>query len=189
MHEEPQYVSLRQFTDRRGAFIPNPLDDRWLQQNLSFSHRGVFRGMHFQIEETAQAKLVRVLNGSAVDVIMDLRHGEENPTYLTVSVYSLSHSMDSDEIYALYVPKGFAHGFLTLEDNTIFEYYVDAPYAPEKERSIHWKSLGVFSDIFKNHNLREEELLISDKDQAAPTLEEWLARRERVLPSAEDASF
>ncbi|PSO44563.1 MAG: dTDP-4-dehydrorhamnose 3,5-epimerase [Parcubacteria group bacterium SW_4_49_11] len=182
MQDEPGYVSIKQFFDRRGAFIPNPLESRWLQQNLSFSNRGVLRGMHFQIEDYAQAKLVRVLNGSAVDVIMDLRNIEGNRDYLNVYVYQLSHFTNANNINALYVPKGFAHGFLTLEDNTLFEYYVDASYAPEKERSIHWTNLSVFPEIFEQHGLQPEDIIMSDKDQAAITLDEWLARKERVLP-------
>jgi len=92
------------------------------------------------------------------------------------------YSTDEENSYPrLYVPKGFAHGFLSLKPNTIFEYQVDAEHKPEKDRSINWKSFPELKDLMEKHNFNTENMIISDKDKNAPTLEEWLKHNETVI--------
>jgi len=185
MEDEPKRIQNRQFADHRGAFIPTPFHTAWLQQNLSYNSQGVFRGMHFQIGKYAQAKWVRVLQGAVVDLMLDLRNPDTNPNYLSVHTYYLTHHPHLNQIETLYVPKGFAHGFLTLQDHTIFEYFVDKDYAPDAERSIHWKSLSIFPEILSQYALSETDLIISEKDQNAPFLDQWRSYEEPVLPHSQ----
>lgn len=181
--QQPILLQEWQFFDKRGKFLPSKLNNAWVQQNVSTGTRGTLRGMHFQIGNFAQAKLVRVLSGSVIDVVIDLRNLSENKNYLDVKAYHLTHYENANNHPSLYVPKGFAHGFLTLEDNTIFEYKIDAEYNKENERSIHYKSFTIFEELLKKYNLPQTELNISDKDLAAPTLQEWMNKDEQVLPN------
>ena len=179
--QQPILIQENQFFDHRGKFIGSPIHNAWVENNVSSNRRGTFRGMHFQIEDTAQAKLVRVLHGSVVDVIVDLRDLPNNKNYLNVGVYNLVSFTKTHNNLALYIPKGFAHGFLTLEDNTIFEYKVDAPYASEKGRGIHWESFPIFEEIFEKFNIGADQLIISEKDKNAQTLNDWLKLNEKVI--------
>lgn len=179
--QQPILIQENQFFDHRGKFIGTPIHSAWVENNVSTNQRGTFRGMHFQIEDTAQAKLVRVLSGSVVDVIVDLRNLPNNKNYLNVGVYNLISFTKAHNNLALYIPKGFAHGFLTLEDNTIFEYKVDAPYAPGKGRGINWKSFPIFEEIFKKFNIGADQLIISEKDKDAQTLNDWLKLNEKAI--------
>lgn len=179
--QQPILIQENQFFDDRGKFIGSPIHNAWIENNVSNNRRGTFRGMHFQIEDTAQAKLVRVLNGSVIDVIVDLRNLPNNKNYLNIRVYNLVSFTKAHNSLVLYIPKGFAHGFLALEDNTIFEYKVDASYASEKGRSIHWKSFPVFEEIFKKYNLDADQLIISEKDKNAQALDDWLKLNEKVI--------
>lgn len=180
--EQPKLIQEKQFIDDRGKFIPSFIDKRWIQTNVSVSKRGVFRGMHFQIEDAAQAKLVRVLNGAVLDIIIDLRNKDSNPDYLKLSSFDLRSNKNEETYPRLYIPKGFAHGFLALENNTIFEYQVDAEYNPQKDRSINWKSLPVIKDLISKYNFSADTLIISEKDTNAPMLEDWLKLNEKVMP-------
>ncbi|MEX0869884.1 MAG: dTDP-4-dehydrorhamnose 3,5-epimerase [Candidatus Spechtbacterales bacterium] len=172
--DRPLLIHEDQFFDERGKFIPSPLSGKWAQQNVSVSRRGTLRGMHFQKGEHAQAKLVRVLSGSVMDIVADLRKADKNPNNIPVYAYYLSSFNNTHNSMSLFVPKGFAHGFLALEDNTIFEYKVDAPYKPEAEGSIHWKSFGIFNEILIKHGLQEYELIVSEKDGKAPPLDSYI---------------
>ena len=180
--QQPILLQEWQFFDKRGKFLPSKLNNGWIQQNVSTNSRGTLRGMHFQIGNFAQAKLVRVLSGSVIDVVIDLRNIPENKNYLDVKAYHLTHYENAHNHPTLFVPKGFAHGFLTLEDNTIFEYKIDTQYSKENERSIHYKSFVIFEELFKKYNISQTELNISNKDLEAPTLQEWIAINEDVLP-------
>jgi dTDP-4-dehydrorhamnose 3,5-epimerase len=181
--DHPQLILQKQFFDDRGKFLPTPTEPQWVQNNISTSKRGTFRGMHFQIGNFAQTKLVRVLSGSVIDVIVDLRNVPENKTYKHVFYYHLASYNYVNNHYTLMVPKGFAHGFLTLEDNTVFDYLVDEPYNPELDRSINYQSFPIIKELAERHGISSEELLISDKDLYAPSFEEWLEKGENPLPN------
>lgn len=132
----------------------------WVQDNHSYSsQKGVLRGLHFQKGEAAQAKLVRCCKGSVLDVAVDLR--KCSPTYLQWIAVELSANNKKQ----LLIPRGFAHGFLTLTDEVEFLYKADNYYEPSADRSIAWNdsSIGVEWEI--------ENPVLSDKDANAPTLE------------------
>lgn len=139
----------------RDRAIPGP----WVQDNVSSSGAGVLRGLHFQ-NPTPQAKLVTVLAGEALDVVVDLRR--ESPTFGRHEAFLLS----GENHRQLYVPVGFAHGFLARRDGTLLLYKVSAPYDPAGDRSLRWDdpALGIAWGI--------EAPRISPKDAAAPLLAE-----------------
>jgi dTDP-4-dehydrorhamnose 3,5-epimerase len=151
------------FVDHRGTFAPLSLDllgKAWIQSNVSFNDtRGTFRGLHFQLGEFAQAKLVKVITGNIIDFIVDIR--PESDEYMKVNIFNVA----PNEV--LMVPRGYAHGFLTTEDNTVVQYLVDNDYSPESEGSIYW---GEFPEItetiteFMDGKLDESLLVISNKD-------------------------
>ncbi|MFT4660695.1 MAG: dTDP-4-dehydrorhamnose 3,5-epimerase [Patiriisocius sp.] len=131
----------RIFEDDRGFFFESYnekiLNDvlpnlSFVQENQSCSKKNVLRGLHFQIPPHAQAKLVRVLYGKVLDVVVDLR--SDSKTYGE----SFSIELSAENNKQLYIPRGFAHGFLSLIDDTIFSYKCDEFYAKEAERSIIW---------------------------------------------------
>ena len=151
------------FVDHRGSFAPlalDLLDKNWLQSNISFNdRRGTFRGLHFQVGEFAQAKLVKVITGNIIDFIVDIR--PESEDYMKVSLFNVSPGE------AVMVPRGYAHGFLTTEDNTVVQYLVDNDYSPENEGSIYWREFPEIKEViteFMDGKLDETLLVISDKD-------------------------
>lgn len=158
------------FEDARGAFSETYSarafaaqvgDVAFVQDNVSLSlKRGTVRGLHFQAAPQAQAKLVRVLRGAILDVAVDLRR--QSPTYGRHVVAELRAGDGSQ----LFVPRGFAHGFCTLEDDTEIFYKVDAFYAPQHDRSLRWNDpeLGIAWPI------SEAEAVLSEKDARAPRL-------------------
>ena len=145
--------------DNRGVFSATSFaDTEWIQTNVSYNtHKDTFRGMHLQKSPHAQNKLVKVVNGSIIDVIIDLR---EDGHYMRMHTF---HMEIGDE---LLVPKGFAHGFLTLEPHTVVQYLVDHPYTPEADVSINWKSFPKIAEMW------DEMSVISDKDANAPNFED-----------------
>ena len=164
------------FGDNRGYFSPyfmaENMDqlgfERVVQTNRSLSSKGVLRGLHFQKDPFAQAKIVEVLSGKAIDVVVDMRLG--SPTYgKSTEVLLMPYNKDVAESgRQLFVPRGFAHGFISLEDNTLFQYIIDNDYAPKMEDGILWndESLDIpWNDMFKEHGLTEEDILLSEKDQ------------------------
>ena len=128
---------------------------RFVQDNQSKSVKGVLRGLHFQNPPMAQAKLIRVLNGSVLDVVVDIR--KNSPTYGKHFKLILS----SNNLKMLYIPKGFAHGFLTLEDNTIFSYKCSTYYNKKSERSLLW------NDLLLNIDWKINNPILSEKDKIA----------------------
>jgi dTDP-4-dehydrorhamnose 3,5-epimerase len=148
---------------RLGLPEPGP----FLQDNVSMSSRGVLRGLHFQLPPHAQGKWVRVLAGRAWDVVVDLRSG--SPTCGKAQGFELS----ADEGTALWVPPGFAHGFLSLDDQTMFSYKVTAGYAPAHERTLQWNAadLGLSWPLAR----LQAPPLVSAKDASAMSLAEALA--------------
>jgi dTDP-4-dehydrorhamnose 3,5-epimerase len=136
----PLIIEPKVFGDERGFFMESwnaakfaeaGLDIAFVQDNHSRSQKGVLRGMHFQ-NPGPQGKLVRVVSGAVFDVAVDLRRS--SPTFGKWTGVELS----AENKRMFWVPQGFAHGFLTLEDNTNFLYKCDAPYAPQNEHSLAW---------------------------------------------------
>jgi len=162
--EYPQFKSNPVFVDHRGTFAPLSLltyDKCWLQSNISFNPQiYTLRGLHFQVGEKAQAKLIKVITGSIVDFIVDIR--EDSPEYMKLYHYDMT---PGDE---LLVPRGFAHGFITTTPNTIVQYLVDNDYSPESEGSIYWKEVDGLYDILNSYvlfsELNDEDIVMSDKD-------------------------
>ena len=160
------------FADSRGFFSEVWSRERleeaglaldFVQDNHSLSaSRGVLRGLHFQVPPAAQDKLVRVSKGSVFDVAVDIRRG--SPTYGKWAGLVLSAELWNQ----ILVPKGFAHGFVTLEENTEVQYKVTAPYRPELDRAVRFDdpAIGI------QWPLPPEDIQLSAKDGAAPLLSE-----------------
>lgn len=158
------------FGDERGYFFESFNAERFLaqtgvevtfvQDNESCSKRGVLRGLHFQREPYAQAKLVRVVRGRVLDVAVDIR--PESPTFSRYIATELS----GENHRQMFIPKGFAHGYVVLEDDTVFQYKCDEYYHPEAEGGIAWND----PEIGIEWPLAESELTLSDKDRKHPKL-------------------
>jgi len=123
----------------RGTFAEQGLTNEWVQENQSYSVRNVVRGMHFQRPPQSEAKLVRVLAGMIVDVFVDLRRS--SPTYGKWDSIELS----SENLTAVYIPRGFAHGFCTPVSEALIAYKVDSTYTPSLEDGLPWNDpdLGI----------------------------------------------
>lgn len=137
------------------------------QDNQSFSHKGVLRGMHFQINPKAQGKLVRVISGSIFDVIVDLR--VKSRTFKKWVGVNLSEANKSN----LWVPEGFAHGFLTTSENTNVLYKTTSFWDKDSEKSLIWtdKEIGIIWP-FEKFNIKEP--ILSGKDNSSYTISELL---------------
>ena len=156
--------------DDRGYFVETFREDKleaflgykinFCQDNESKSSRGVLRGLHYQLPPHAQTKLVRVIKGSVLDVAVDIRKG--SPTFGKHVAVELS----SENKRQLLVPRGFAHAFVVLEDDTVFAYKVDNYYSPECDRGILFSDPDLGIDWGIPHN----ELNLSEKDKVQPTL-------------------
>ena len=128
-------------TYQRQRFIDAGIPHDWMQDNQSFSaEKGVLRGLHFQIAPQAQDKLIRVLRGAIFDVAVDIRPGSP-----TLGKW-VSCVLTAEKFNQLLIPKGFAHGFLTLEPNVEVLYKVTAPYAPDCDRGIAWNDPAIGID-------------------------------------------
>lgn len=159
------------FNDSRGYFFESFNQETFntligqsvtfVQDNESYSTKGVLRGLHFQNGEWAQAKLVRVVKGRVLDVAVDIR--KESPTY----GQHFSIELTEDNKKQLFVPRGFAHGFVVLSDTAIFSYKCDNYYNKASEGGI------MYNDATLNINwkLPIEALIISEKDTVLPTFE------------------
>jgi dTDP-4-dehydrorhamnose 3,5-epimerase len=166
-------IEPRVFQDDRGYFFEsfnqqtfNKLIGRsinFVQDNESFSLRGVIRGLHFQEGEFAQAKLVRVIKGAVLDVAVDIR--KESPTFGQYVAVELTEENKKQ----LFVPRGFAHGFSVLSKTAIFSYKCDNYYNKESEAGI------IYNDTTLNIDwkIAKDEALLSDKDIILPTLEAY----------------
>ncbi len=145
--------------DKLEAFLGFKLN--FGQDNESKSSRGVLRGLHYQLPPHAQSKLVRVIQGRVLDVAVDIR--KNSPTFGQHVAVELS----ADNKKQLLVPRGFAHGFVVLEDDTIFAYKVDNYYSPQCDRGIAFDDKNLNIDWI----LEKEELNLSAKDKVQPLLE------------------
>jgi dTDP-4-dehydrorhamnose 3,5-epimerase len=163
----------RLFADDRGHFFETfsarlmaqaGADAQWVQDNQSNSKKGVLRGLHFQRPPHAQAKLVRVGRGRALDVAVDLRR--DSPTYGQHQLVELTAERGN----MFYIPAGFAHGFMALEDETIFLYKCSDYYAPSAEGGLRW------DDADLNINWGTEVApLVSGKDDELPLLKDFVS--------------
>jgi dTDP-4-dehydrorhamnose 3,5-epimerase len=139
---------------RKDLFAYHGINTEYRQDNESLSAEvGVLRGLHFQAPPMAQAKLVRVIKGAVRDVAVDIRRG--SPTY----GHSFQHVLTEDNKEMLYIPEGFAHGFVTLAPNTIFSYKCSDYYSPEHEHGIAW------NDPHLNIDWQCQSPILSDKDR------------------------
>lgn len=156
--------------DARGYFVETFRKDRleqalgypvsFCQDNESFSSRGVLRGLHFQLPPHAQAKLVRVLDGEVLDVAVDIRQGS------STFGQHVAVRLDAQSKRQLFVPRGFAHGFVVLSETARFAYKVDNYYSPESDRGLAFDDPVLGIDWL----LPSEQLLLSAKDQQQPLL-------------------
>ena len=158
--------------DSRGYFVETFRQDKleeflgyqinFCQDNESKSSKGVLRGLHYQLPPYAQTKLVRVIHGRVLDVAVDIR--KNSPTFGKYVAVELS----GENKKQLLIPRGFAHGFVVLEDDTVFAYKVDNYYSPECDRGIAFDDKNLNIDWILNHN----ELNLSAKDTKQPKLNE-----------------
>lgn len=132
----------------------------FIQDNESSSSRGVLRGLHFQLAPHAQSKLVRVIKGAVLDVAVDIRQG--SPTF----GQHVAVELTEENKHQLFVPRGFAHGFVVLSEQAIFAYKVDNYYSPECDRGLAWND----SDLNIDWQVPEQDIKLSDKDTRQPTL-------------------
>ena len=159
------------FGDKRGYFCEvfkqKEFDDHvghvdFVQDNESFSTRNVLRGLHFQRGEWSQAKLVRVSRGKVLDVAVDLRHG--SPTWGR----HIAIELDAESGRQLFIPRGFAHGFVVLSDVAQFQYKVDNIYAPHSEATLRYDdpALGI------DWRIDPADMILSEKDLRGLSLDE-----------------
>ncbi|AYN66084.1 dTDP-4-dehydrorhamnose 3,5-epimerase [Euzebyella marina] len=165
-------VELIDFEDERGCFFESfhkkkfveatGLDIDFVQDNVSISKKGVLRGLHYQKGDDSQAKLVQVIKGKVLDVILDLR--KESETYGEYRKYLLS----STNKRQIFIPKGFAHGFVTLSEEAIFCYKCDSFYNSQSESGVRFDDSQLNIDWEYSH----DDLIISEKDRQLPYLKD-----------------
>ena len=160
------------FNDERGYFFESynletlkkiGIGDIFVQDNQSCSKKNVIRGLHFQIPPFEQAKLVRVIKGAALDVVVDLR--KESPTY----GQHFSVLLSAENKLQLFIPVGFAHGFATLEEDTIFAYKCSNIYHKDSERSL------LFYDTVLNINWGVDNPVATEKDLQAVSFKDFIS--------------
>ena len=160
-------VEPKVFGDARGYFFESwnqaafeaaGITNKWLQDNESKSCAGVLRGLHYQAAPYTQAKIVRVIVGAVLDVAVDIRKGSS--TYGKHVAVELS----AENKRQLYIPRGFAHGFVVLSDEAVFSYKYDNVYMPSSERGIMFND----PDLAIDWRIPSEKFLLSDKDKKHP---------------------
>jgi dTDP-4-dehydrorhamnose 3,5-epimerase len=170
--EDVIIIEPKVFGDDRGYFVETFREDKltdflgfkvnFCQDNESKSSQGVIRGLHYQLAPAAQTKLVRVIQGRVLDVAVDIREG--SPTFGQHVAVELS----AENKRQLFVPRGFAHGFVVLEDDTVFAYKVDNYYSPENDRGIAFDDEAIGVDW----QVERSKLNLSDKDLKQPLLKD-----------------
>jgi dTDP-4-dehydrorhamnose 3,5-epimerase len=165
-------ITPRIFKDDRGYFFESyntqkfnegiGADISFVQDNQSFSTKGVLRGLHFQKGEHAQSKLVRVTKGQVLDVAVDIR--KKSPTF----GQSFSVLLSEENHRQFFIPRGFAHGFIVLSDVAVFQYKCDNYYNKASEGGLHYAD----PDLNIDWGLPFDELLVSDKDKELPFFKE-----------------
>lgn len=156
--DDPRGYFMRTYD--RDIFAENGLQTEWRQENQSANRgAGILRGLHFQAPPHAETKLVRALSGSVQDVFVDIRRS--SPTFGGVGIVELS----ADRHNAVYIPRGCAHAYLTLSDETVVAYKVDHPYAPQAEGGLIWNDPALVIPW-----ALDGEPTLSDKDRRWPVL-------------------
>lgn len=165
-------IKPKVFNDNRGFFFESfnaqkffdltGVSPNFVQDNQSSSSYGVLRGLHYQMAPFAQAKLVSVIQGEVLDVCVDIRQG--SPTYGK----SFSISLNEQNKYQLYIPRGFAHGFVVTSAQAIFQYKCDNYYAPTKESGIIYND----PELQIDWKIKTEKLIVSEKDKYLLPLKE-----------------
>jgi len=168
--EDVIIIEPKIFSDERGYFFESFRADKleeflgfkinFCQDNESKSSKGVLRGLHYQLPPKAQTKLVRVVKGRVLDIAVDIRRG--SPTFKKYVAVELS----GENKRQLFIPRGFAHAFLVLEDDTIFSYKVDNYYSKELDRGIRFDDKEIAIEL----PLSKEEIKLSNKDRNLPSL-------------------
>ncbi len=170
--EEVVIIEPRVFGDDRGyfyeSFSQREFEEKvckttFIQDNQSYSRYGVLRGLHFQKAPYAQSKLVRVTKGKVIDVAVDIRKG--SPTYGKHVAVELTE----DNHRQLFIPRGFAHGFVVLSEEVIFQYKCDNFYSKESEGALMWNDI----DLGINWGIAETEAVLSDKDKLNSLLKDF----------------
>jgi dTDP-4-dehydrorhamnose 3,5-epimerase len=168
----PLLIEPAVFGDHRGYFFESynkeqfskhGIPNEFVQDNQSLSSKGVLRGLHFQNPPFEQGKLIRVIKGAVMDVIVDIR--KQSPTFgksLTMEITEKDHKM-------LWIPPGFAHGFVTLEDDTIFLYKCTNVYNKQSEGGILWKD----PELLINWGIQEPK--VSQKDLELPLFKDLIS--------------
>jgi dTDP-4-dehydrorhamnose 3,5-epimerase len=160
--EKARFIENKVFRDKRGTFSPlmlDKLDKNWLQSNISVNPRKyTLRGLHFQKNEYAQAKLIKVISGKILDFVIDMRPVSDD--YNRVFFFEMN---EGDEVY---VPRYFAHGFITLEEDSVVQYLVDNDYSPENEGVKVWSNYPEIKNEIKKIDpfFGEELIVVADKD-------------------------
>lgn len=173
--EGPVIIEPRLFKDERGYFFESYSEReftkqireiKFVQDNESKSVYGVLRGLHFQKPPYAQNKLVRVILGSVLDVVVDIRRG--SPTFGK----HVSVELSGENHRQIFIPRGFAHGFVVLSPEVVFQYKCDNFYSPQSEGALAWDDpeLGI------DWKIPAEKIILSEKDKHHPRLKdaEWL---------------
>lgn len=165
-------IEPKVFGDHRGYFFESfnerefaeksGVDVHFVQDNESKSCYGVVRGLHFQKGEHAQAKLVRVISGKVLDVAVDIRPG--SPTFGK----HVAAELTADNHRQFFIPKGFAHGFVVLSPEAVFQYKCDEFYCPESEGAIAWDD----PDVAIDWQIPASDVILSDKDRKHPRLKD-----------------
>ena len=159
------------FKDNRGYFMESYNQKNinkllgivnFVQDNESKSYKGVLRGLHFQKPPYAQSKLVRCLKGEVLDVALDLR--KDSKTYGMIETILLSEENKNQ----LFIPKGFAHGFVVISESATLSYKVDNFFNPESESGIIWND----PDLNIDWKINKNEIIVSEKDKKLPTFNE-----------------
>lgn len=168
----PVLIKPNPFVDKRGFFLESyrrdlfkekiGYDVNFVQDNESKSMKGVLRGLHFQLPPDAQSKLVRVIHGIVLDIAVDIR--KASPTFGK----HIAVELNEFNKHQLFIPKGFAHGFVVLSDTAIFSYKVDSYYSPSSERGIAFDDEQLAIDWM----LPKKDIKLSKKDQNYPKLKD-----------------
>lgn len=167
-------IEPKVWNDNRGYFFESynqklfkdaGIDAEFLQDNQSLSQKGALRGLHGQADPFAQGKLVRVIQGKVLDVAVDVR--KNSPTY----GQHIDIELSADNQRMFWVAPGFLHGFLTLEDNTIFTYKVTKLYDKASEIGVLWND----PDLNINWGMDESEIILSEKDTRLPLFKDFIS--------------
>ncbi len=167
--DDVKIIMPRIFPDERGMFfeaykrdefLKNEIKENFVQHNISISRKNVVRGLHYQLNPYAQGKLVSVMSGKIFDVAVDIR--KNSPTF---GKY-ISIEIDSNNMKMFWVPRGFAHGFLSLEEDTKVSYLTTNEYSHDHERGILW------NDPILGINWPVKKAIVSERDSSFPGLEE-----------------